>query len=601
MLPTLLALSATPLVSAASQGPTWCGKVYLKNETDITPPGGQFNAPASSSTPLLALRCSPAVQPFLPDDAGTSISAIIVDALVRYEQYSDASGISLPSDPASATLNVKASVDGNEVASGTVGLNGTTLLPFDLSSLAPRTQPYQLSCSATLSSQSFTSASANLTYLPTPDPSQYGSVTKRDLRTGGLLAKSSNSSDDYEPVFPVAFYTNWGDYLEQNDSSVKLIDSLGFNLIHPIPPFDNVTAFQELAEDMEEKGLWLMYDMRWTYTNLSAVDSETAPLRSLQNLLLYYTADEPDGTSDALDAPLKTYNHLQSLDPYRPNSLVLNCQDYYFSDYAAGADIIMQDAYPVGGNVTWSIEYETVCTPEQGCCGCDNCKGQFEDIRDRIEGHKEKMEVLGWERSKTVWSVPQAFGGTELWYRAPTGDEFLVQSIVAINAGARGIVSWNWPTPAATNSSSTSISDTASALAKAMPSMAKTYILHPNTTYSHVVSDSRIDVGMWTRSDIGSALVLASNLNYANASIALSDVFGNTTASQASMVLDGGASTDGSSLSFGAVKSGAWTFNVPVQNTTSTGTVEGGAQSSSAASILPWLSRLTRWRARLEL
>ena len=91
----------------------------------------------------------------------------------------------------------------------------------------------------------------------------------------------------------------------------------------------------------------------------------------------------------------------------------MNCQDYYFSDYAAGADIIMQDAYPVGGNTTWSIEYDTVCTPEQGCCGCDNCQGRFEDIRERIEGHMEKMEVLGWERSKTVWSVPQAFGGTE--------------------------------------------------------------------------------------------------------------------------------------------------------------------------------------------
>ncbi|KZV75836.1 hypothetical protein PENSPDRAFT_680815 [Peniophora sp. CONT] len=600
MLSALLALSTASLVSAASQGPTWCGKVYLKNETDIVPPGGQFATPASSSTPLLALRCSPAVQPFLPDDAGASTSAIIVDALVRYEEYADASTLSLPSDPGSATLNVKASVDGTEVASGALGLNGTVLLPFNLSSLSPRIEPYQLSCSATLSSQTFTSASTNLTYLPTPDSTKYGSVTKRDLRTGGLLAKTSNSFGDYETVLPIAFYSNWGDYLEQNDSSVKLIDSLGFNTIHPIPPFDNVTAFQELAEDMEDKGLWLMYDMRWSYTNLTAVDAETAPLRSLQNLLLYYTADEPDGTSDALDAPLKTYNHLQSLDPYRPNSLVLNCQDYHFADYAAGADIIMQDAYPVGGNVTWSIEYETVCTPEQGCCGCDNCKGEFEDIRDRIEGHKSKMEVLGWERSKTIWSVPQAFGGTELWYRAPTGDEFLVQSIVAINAGARGIVSWNWPTPAAVNSSSTSIADTASALAKAMPNMAKDYILHPNVTYSHTVSSTRIDVGLWTRSDIGSALVLASNLNYANASIALSDVFGNVTTSQASMVLAGGASTDGSSLSFGAVKSGAWTFSVPVVNQTS-GTVAGGAESSSAASVMPWLSRLTQWRARSDL
>lgn len=238
MFSALLALSTASLVSAQSQGPTWCGKVYLKNETNIIPPVGQFATPASSESPLLALRCSPAVQPFLPDDAGAETSAIIVDALVRYEQYPDAAALSLPSDPGSATLNVKASVDGTEVASGTVGLNGTVLLPFNLSSLSPRTQPYQLSCSATLSSQTFNSASTNLTYLPTPDPSQYGSVTKRDLRTGGLLAKASNSSGDYEAVFPVAFYTNWGDYLERNDSSVKLIDSLGFNMVrlHRLEP-----------------------------------------------------------------------------------------------------------------------------------------------------------------------------------------------------------------------------------------------------------------------------------------------------------------------------------------------------------------------------
>lgn len=128
--------------------------------------------------------------------------------------------------------------------------------------------------------------------------------------------------------------------------------------------------------------------------------------------------------------------------------------------------------------------------------------------------------------------------------------------------------------------------------------MATNYILHPNSTYSHVVSNERVDVGIWTRSDIGSALVLASNLNYANASIALSDVFGNTTASQPNMVLDGGASTNGSSLSFGAVKSGAWTFSVTAANR-STGTVEGGAKSSGGAIIVSWLSRLTRWRSEL--
>jgi hypothetical protein len=32
--------------------------------------------------------------------------------------------------------------------------------------------------------------------------------------------------------------------------------------VHPIPPFDNLTAFDLMVDKMEELGLWLMYDMR---------------------------------------------------------------------------------------------------------------------------------------------------------------------------------------------------------------------------------------------------------------------------------------------------------------------------------------------------
>lgn len=53
-------------------------------------------------------------------------------------------------------------------------------------------------------------------------------------------------------------------------------------------------------------------------------------IKSWPNLLLWYTGDEPDGTSDPLNATVTTYNLIQELDPYHPVSLVLNCQDYYF-------------------------------------------------------------------------------------------------------------------------------------------------------------------------------------------------------------------------------------------------------------------------------
>jgi len=36
-----------------------------------------------------------------------------------------------------------------------------------------------------------------------------------------------------------------------------------FTQVHPIPPYDNLTTFDLMADKMEELGLWLMYDMRW--------------------------------------------------------------------------------------------------------------------------------------------------------------------------------------------------------------------------------------------------------------------------------------------------------------------------------------------------
>ena len=85
--------------------------------------------------------------------------------------------------------------------------------------------------------------------------------------------------------------------------------------IHPIPTFDNLTALEEVIDRMEELGLYLMYDMRWcayfrlqtdsyssiviarTYMNSTAVEEEVNRVKNRPNLLLWYTGDEPDGTS----------------------------------------------------------------------------------------------------------------------------------------------------------------------------------------------------------------------------------------------------------------------------------------------------------------
>jgi hypothetical protein len=74
-----------------------------------------------------------------------------------------------------------------------------------------------------------------------------------------------------------------------------------------------------------------------------------------------------------------------------------------------GADIILQDAYVVGVNATYSNHWGTPCTPDYGVCGCDNCRGRFEDITDRMDQYLERLFIMGYDRTKTVWGVPQAF------------------------------------------------------------------------------------------------------------------------------------------------------------------------------------------------
>lgn len=60
--------------------------------------------------------------------------------------------------------------------------------------------------------------------------------------------------------------------------------------------------------------------------------------------MIFFTTST-DGTSDPLNATKITYDLINDLDGggYHPVSLVLNCQDYFFADYALGADILMQD------------------------------------------------------------------------------------------------------------------------------------------------------------------------------------------------------------------------------------------------------------------
>lgn len=132
------------------------------------------------------------------------------------------------------------------------------------------------------------------------------------------------------------------------------------------------------------------------------------------------------------------------------------------------------------------------------------------------------------------------------WAREPTGYEWLVQSIIAVNHGGLGIIPWEDPTPA-------DIKGNASALAKALPSM-KPYIFSPNATFANLTSN-QVDVGMWTVG--GKTLLLAANMAYEQVTLKLPAAL---KGQQGTQVFDGGAAASGSGIIFQSTGTGAFVF-----------------------------------------
>lgn len=126
--------------------------------------------------------------------------------------------------------------------------------------------------------------------------------------------------------------------------------------------------------------------------------------------------------------------------------MVLNCQDYYFGPYTAGADIIMEDVYPIGINSTYS-KWNTSCNATLGDCGCDNCLGgphAVRDVADRLDVLARHEAWLGlWPKTKV--HNPQSFHGEGYWARDPTPAEEWAMALLALNHGAHSIISWVYP------------------------------------------------------------------------------------------------------------------------------------------------------------
>ena len=311
--------------------------------------------------------------------------------------------------------------NGSLLVSENIPVNSTgNLIGFSLSSFTPRNEPDQVTLYGTSpdGQQSYT-ASTRISVLPART---YGSAVKIDNLYGGLYVQNKkNNWKGWYAVFPVGYYAD-GSYVTPNNVSLTNLNAyaaLGFNTINIVPDGGTpeqsypTAQLEEYWDEMDRLNLFNIYDMRFGFQNSTRINDQVPLWMNRTTLLSWYTGDEPDGWSYPLNSTQLAYSQIKALDPYHPVSLVLNCQNFYYEEYASGADIVFEDAYPVGINATWSNTWSTPCNTTYGDCGCDNCVGELTDVSTRLDQLQNYQANLQGGLTKPTWAVLQAFGVSE--------------------------------------------------------------------------------------------------------------------------------------------------------------------------------------------
>ncbi|KAL8833079.1 MAG: hypothetical protein Q9170_004512 [Blastenia crenularia] len=442
----------------------WCGKAYKQGDPPVVP-DGMISPPTISPVLLIDVAVRPRMNLYLD---GESEASFIVDTTASYihgQPYNNPNSASSDHTELRARSNLTVNSGADDrlnvrilhtdtgraiIPQAGIAFNTTSRdYSITLASFKPRQAPWPITLELTKKDGTKFTATTELRYLPNPQAPQ--SITRIDSLTGGLQVRSNGPS--WEPFFPYSFYLG-GPWLEEDRGNLKKFKDLGYNVLHIVPGGEGIgydlRQLDAWFDEAQQLGLWIMFDMRWTYQNTEYVRTQVDRYKKRKNMLLWYTADEPDGHEDPPSAPSKSYNFIKQLDPYHPISLCLNCQNYYFQEYSSGADIIMADTYPIGTNTEYSTKYHTPCNTTYGDCGCDNCHTSpisppLSNIPSRLTLWNQFQTQLGLPR-KPLWSVPQAFTAQDFWTRTPTIREVIAMTMLSVNHGATGIVMWVFPT-----------------------------------------------------------------------------------------------------------------------------------------------------------
>ncbi|KXX76531.1 hypothetical protein MMYC01_205990 [Madurella mycetomatis] len=419
--------------------PRWCGKVYEAGYPNFDP-GGQTLPPTPvPGPPLLHVQFQPRYSLYLDSE---EYGEFVVNA--EFSRYHGTPWPNTTSESRWANrliFSINLVENDDPIVQNTVPVNSTgNLFRFELSRLKPSLEPIRVVLyGAPEGGTPAWTATTSLYYLP---EKENGSVTRIDNLKGGLWFKNAASNHKFEPLLFYGFYASHDGFLRNNNvTEIQQYADLGLNAMTPL------TIYRDSADMfayMDKINLHFMYNLREGYKNLTYVEENVLAARDAEAIFAYWSSDEPDGWQDPFSAPLAAYSLIRRLDPYHPVAITLNCQNYYFAEYSAGADFIMEDVYPIGINSTWS-KWGTECNTTYGDCGCDNCEGTVQDVSSRLDDLATYERWLGlWPKTKA--HNPQSFHGQDYWLRDPTVGEEHVMNVLAFNHGAQGIISWLWPT-----------------------------------------------------------------------------------------------------------------------------------------------------------
>ncbi|KAI1372783.1 hypothetical protein F4677DRAFT_241396 [Hypoxylon crocopeplum] len=431
--------------------PRWCGKVYESGYPSFEP-GGHTTEPASinpDGSPNLYVQFKPRYSIYL---AGEATGSFVVNAALSPwfgEPWTNStSNGELTTEPFTELFFsiglASESEKGVSLVESSIPVNVTgATFDFDLCEFEPRTEPYEvvLTGASRFGDYNYT-ATSSFQYLPDIAPD--GSATKIDNLNGALLFRNAQTGGAFKPLLPYGYYGlyNGSNSTTESDGFVSEYssDGKGLNGIVSLAGFADTNP---VYDSMDASSMRFMFDLRGSSDNLTEVEERVNTIKHHSSLFSYWTVDEPDGWQYPFDRTTAAQELIHELDPYHPVAVTLNCQDYYFGEYSAGADILMEDAYPIGINSTFS-KWGTACNATLGDCGCDNCAGNPQDVPSRLDDLAQYERWLGrWPLPK--FHNPQAFHGEDYWFRDPTPAEAFAMNALAFNRGATGIFAWTWP------------------------------------------------------------------------------------------------------------------------------------------------------------